>query len=249
MAKIRFKRGTRAQLDSAAGANGLAEGEPYLVTDEGRMAFGLSASTYMFLENTMRTWASGMTVRQWEVVVSPTDGEEYRRTASTGGGTTDPADDTTNYVADSYTRVTALPGGITPYSQAAASGANFANGAVKVATGVIAAGARTQILSVSGRGLICYLGFMKGAANGGRLEVAIDGRSVFDASIQSANSDANVLIGSAGPGGSSFGYAAYYALPEPGIEVKRSLVVHYTPTTTATHASNTVLAHIIREQR
>lgn len=43
---IRIKRGTRAQLDTAAGTNALHEAEPYLITDEGRMAVGLNASTY-----------------------------------------------------------------------------------------------------------------------------------------------------------------------------------------------------------
>ncbi len=43
---IKIKRGTRAQLNAAAAANGLAAGEPYLITDENRLAVGLSASTY-----------------------------------------------------------------------------------------------------------------------------------------------------------------------------------------------------------
>jgi PHD/YefM family antitoxin component YafN of YafNO toxin-antitoxin module len=43
---IRIKRGTRAQLDAAAGTNALNEAEPYLITDEGRVAVGLNASTY-----------------------------------------------------------------------------------------------------------------------------------------------------------------------------------------------------------
>lgn len=43
---IKIKRGTRTQLNAAAAANGLAAGEPYLITDENRLAVGLSASTY-----------------------------------------------------------------------------------------------------------------------------------------------------------------------------------------------------------
>lgn len=46
MAQLRVKRGTRAQLDAAAAASQLREGEPYLITDEGRFAVGLSATTY-----------------------------------------------------------------------------------------------------------------------------------------------------------------------------------------------------------
>ena len=46
MTAIRIKRGTRAQLDSAAGASQLVAGEPYLITDEDRMAVGTSATAY-----------------------------------------------------------------------------------------------------------------------------------------------------------------------------------------------------------
>ncbi|MDD5330207.1 MAG: hypothetical protein PHX38_09395 [Sulfuricella sp.] len=46
MTRIKFKRGTRAQLDAAAAASGLDAGEPYFITDEGRLAIGLSAGTY-----------------------------------------------------------------------------------------------------------------------------------------------------------------------------------------------------------
>jgi hypothetical protein len=46
MSKVFIKRGTRSQLDAAAAAFGLNTGEPYLITDEDRIAVGLSASTY-----------------------------------------------------------------------------------------------------------------------------------------------------------------------------------------------------------
>lgn len=46
MAGLRFKRGTRAQLDAAAGSGLLHAGEPYLVTDEGVMALGLGPGEY-----------------------------------------------------------------------------------------------------------------------------------------------------------------------------------------------------------
>jgi hypothetical protein len=52
MAIIQFKRGTRAQIDTAAGASQLRIAEPYLLTDEGRMALGLAANSYADL--TMR---------------------------------------------------------------------------------------------------------------------------------------------------------------------------------------------------
>lgn len=43
---IKIKRGTRTQLNAAASASGLVQGEPYLITDENRLAVGLSATTY-----------------------------------------------------------------------------------------------------------------------------------------------------------------------------------------------------------
>lgn len=46
MPSVRIKRGTRAQLEAAAAASQLKAGEPYLITDEGRIAAGLSATTY-----------------------------------------------------------------------------------------------------------------------------------------------------------------------------------------------------------
>lgn len=46
MATILLKRGTRAQLEAAALAGQLIVGEPYLITDESRVAVGTSATTY-----------------------------------------------------------------------------------------------------------------------------------------------------------------------------------------------------------
>ncbi len=46
MASLFIKRGTRAQLNAAAAAAQLRQGEPYLITDEARLAIGLTTSTY-----------------------------------------------------------------------------------------------------------------------------------------------------------------------------------------------------------
>lgn len=43
---IQFKRGTKAELDLLASRRGLSEGEPFLLTDEGRVAIATSISTY-----------------------------------------------------------------------------------------------------------------------------------------------------------------------------------------------------------
>lgn len=46
MPAILIKRGTRGQLDAAAAAGQLRQGQEYLITDEGRVAVGTSATTY-----------------------------------------------------------------------------------------------------------------------------------------------------------------------------------------------------------
>lgn len=46
MPSLAHKRGTRAQLDAAAGANGLKTGEVYLLTDEARLTVGTAANAH-----------------------------------------------------------------------------------------------------------------------------------------------------------------------------------------------------------
>ena len=43
---MRQKRGTRAQIDAAAAADGLVQGEVYLITDEGNLAMATGTGTY-----------------------------------------------------------------------------------------------------------------------------------------------------------------------------------------------------------
>ncbi len=52
---IKIKRATRSQLNTAAGLGNLAQGELYLITDEGRVAVGLTDSTYAELGDDMNT--------------------------------------------------------------------------------------------------------------------------------------------------------------------------------------------------
>ena len=56
MALIRFKRGTRAQLDAAAAMGQLHVGEPYLLTDEEIVALGTGTDTYVTLDTV--PWAN-----------------------------------------------------------------------------------------------------------------------------------------------------------------------------------------------
>ena len=60
MASVQIKRGTRAQLDAAASGTALKVGEPYLITDEQKLAVGLSTGSY------------AASMREDQVVVSAT---------------------------------------------------------------------------------------------------------------------------------------------------------------------------------
>ncbi len=62
MVSIRIKRGTRAQLNAAAAASGLAVGEPYLITDENRIAVGLTTSTYEAMAKSSESGGTQITV-------------------------------------------------------------------------------------------------------------------------------------------------------------------------------------------
>lgn len=253
MASIRIKSGTRAQLNAAAAASLLAAREPYFIVNEDRFAVGTSASAYTAFAKeadvaTTRVWASGMTVAQGERVISPLDWEEYRRIAATGSGTTDPADDLTNYIALTYRRVTAL-GQISAITNNA-NPAFFAQGATKVAPGVIAVGTRAEIFSAAGRGSLAYLGFMKATTGGGRLEIVVDGRAIFDDSVSQAASDVHIFMGAPGLGvWGGVNNPAQVALPaDVGVQFRRTVRLYYTPTSTATVA-NTTLAYIMRSER
>jgi len=57
MAILKVKRGTKAQIDAAAVANQLLQGEPYLITDEGRLAVGLTSGTYAAFAKTSEVQA------------------------------------------------------------------------------------------------------------------------------------------------------------------------------------------------
>lgn len=197
--------------------------------------------------STETTWASGMVVETGEKVLSPLDKEVYRRITATGGGAVDPADDVVNYNAASYERVTSLPAP-TSISNGAATSADFANGSTKVLPGIFAVGTRTQILTLTGRGVLAYLGWQKALSGGGRFELIVDGRSIFDGSIQSAANDTTIFVGSANVGvlAGPVYRPAYYAVPGPGIEYRRSVAVWFTPAVSGT-SSNTTLGHITRQ--
>ena len=178
-----------------------------------------------------KTWSSGMTVAQWEAVISPLDGEVYRRKTA-GAGATDPADDTTNYVAVSYSRVTALPAPGTTARTAGGGIGNFANGANKSALNSVPVATRTQILNMSGRGSLLFAAIVSGefTSYSRRLEVVIDGRTVLDVTVSSATSGDYQLFVGAGMAlfdGTNL-FPVYSAIPQIDLPFRRSCSVFLT---------------------
>lgn len=190
-----------------------------------------------------RTWASGMTVRKNEVVKSPADNEDYERITATGSGTTDPADDVTNYVARSYVRTVLLN---PPRFVIARSGgiANSLHGATKVTLGAITVGTRTAVLDVTGRGALDFFGTVKATTGTWRVEVIVDGRAVLDETVTTARGQAQIVVGSSVSTGSV--YVADIALPSPvPVQFRRSLQLYVTPVVTAS-VSTAGAAYILR---
>lgn len=226
MANIRVKRGTRAALNAAAAANGLAAGEPYFITDESRFAIGTSTSSFTaFAKETdvsagPKIWSAGTTYARGETVTSPLDWEDYRRIVATGTDTTDPANDTTKYRAVSYRQILALPVpnlvGLTSYT-APTWGSSAAVSA--------SSNTRTSIFSATGRGLFTSLALYAGTIpSGTRIEVEIDGRVILNVVTTAAMSGANAFLIHAG--GASNQTATADGIT---VEFKRSMNVIVTP--------------------
>lgn len=193
----------------------------------------LIAATYSaILGLTKRTWASGMTVKKNEVVKSPADNEDYERITATGGGTTDPADDITNYVARSYVRTVAIPA----ESYAGGTGAYYGTPWVfPTSTFSAAANARTRILNVTGKGSINTLILFTGvSATSAIFEIVVDGRVVLSHTrTNMPASYAIVLLGRTVPADESAAgsYTMDRPQPEPcPVIFKRSLEVYVTST-------------------
>ena len=75
---FKVKRGTRAQIDAAAAVGGLIAGEPYLITDEGRLAVGLSTTTYSSSAKDVEAIAGeGLVAVDTTAPASPVEGHEW----------------------------------------------------------------------------------------------------------------------------------------------------------------------------
>lgn len=180
-------------------------------------------------------WNSGETVSQWDYRRSPLDGEVYQRKTAAGSGTTDPANDVTNYVAVSYNRPAAIVNA-------------FSDGGLPVVNAILVASnkkflsiapvanTRTLITSVTGKGRIqnlafCYAGAGGRPANGtARIELVLDGRTLFNALFNTGvetNPFAVAVVGDlvfnswASPG-------VYYDIADNPIEFARSFQIFVT---------------------
>lgn len=191
-----------------------------------------------------RTWASGMTVKKNEIVKSPADNEDYERITATGGGTTDPADDTTNYVARSYRRTISLPAVTASSLLDAVTTTSVAMGATRINTPAVAVGVRGNVLSITGRGNIDYLLLNKSASSSMLIEIVCDGRTIYSQNpgLNNVNS-AVVPIGMLGPS-SDHSVLFRYAIFDPlGVEFRRSFEVFVTPVTAALTTSSVLAYH------
>lgn len=193
-----------------------------------------------------KLWVSGESVDQWDYRKSPLDGETYQRKTATGSGTTDPADDGTNYLAKSFTRVSALPAG-----QVNASSSNLITqafrGMTRATVGAISAGVRTSALNISGRGVVDFLGVVRGNTGNMRVEIIADGRTVLDeTTVTGASTESIVYIGNLGWDG--INSLHLYGIPTPGaLPFRRSLQVYFTAVSTAA-GSNCGIGYYVRSQ-
>lgn len=190
--------------------------------------------------NSIKLWASGVSVAKWETVKSPLDGELYTRKTATGSGTVDPADDITNYFAASFERCGAMlvkPTASFLGNGGQANNSSYAYGIPRVQPGTISIGTRTMIYSQTGRGALTFLGlYSYPGTRTWRVEVIIDGRSVHDASYSStATNSVCTLIGNVVsgivPGGSAVSQEGFGYQDSLGPLFRRSLQIYVTPTT------------------
>ncbi|MBF9263401.1 hypothetical protein [Paracidovorax cattleyae] len=186
-------------------------------------------------------WTAAATIEQGGLVLSPADREVYRRIAATGASATDPADDLTNYVAASYTRTTSLPAGYSvamPYPDQVI-------GITKTAQANIAQAARTQVLTVTGRGQLLHVGNFRSANSGetagSRVEIWADGRKLVEWEATAAGPHYVCHLGNGIRSGD-------YLLAMAGAPVvfRRSVAIWLTPTYRAWTGSTEYVGYSLR---
>lgn len=210
------------------------------------MGFDLMSNFTQFIGGgSVKLWSSGETVLKWDYRKSPIDGEIYQRITATGSGTTDPADDVTNYVAVTYPRATARPATST---REIATNSNGIIASVYVTVAAISAGVRTKILAATGRGSCSFLAWQAnmGTANG-RLEIVVDGRTIYDATQTMGAAPTHqwcqIPVGSLiNAGAATFNFLA---IPDGApLVFRRTFDVWFTPS--ATTSAGNQLWHAVR---
>lgn len=172
-------------------------------------------------------WSSGLTVSQGQTVRSPADFELYTRSAATGSGSTDPADDVANYFGASYERTTGILASNTTKGLGGTFSTIFATFTV-ASLPVVGAGVRTLAFSLSGRGVLSGLAVTRGgSADTMRVELIVDGRTIYNV-VQSYGASAVWL----GPGISFDTSSGVIGLTSDAIQFRRSVAVYVTPTVT-----------------
>lgn len=198
-----------------------------------------------------KLWASGETVIQWDYRKSAIDGETYQRITATGSGVTDPADDATNYAAKSYRRVTALPVRSKYVLNQYNDPQYWATNATKTTPASISAGARTQLLSLTGRGRLEFAALMIVAGTPGntRVEVLCDGRAILDTTVSAFTTGEGVVLAGVALDAwiTSANSRDYTVAPLEAAAFRRSLQVWMTPTN-ALASPNARLAYMFSSE-
>ncbi len=188
-------------------------------------------------------WVSGAAQQAaWQWVTSPADKEVYQRISATNSSTTDPADDVTNYVARTYERTDAISG----IGMLAAAGSinNACQGATKSVFGALGVGARTSVLSVTGRGCLDYLALAKGAGGTMLIEVIVDGRTVLARTDTHSTTLWLLALGMASGNGATTNWFTEARFDPAGVHFRRSLQVYVTNVATDSAASAGIAHHI-----
>lgn len=126
-------------------------------------------------------WVSGATVERYSYVISPLDLEVYQRKTATGSGSTDPANDLTNYRAASYNRPAVISNAWS--SGALTNASNVFATYTRVVSPTLSTSVKTTLLSITGGGSLQWSAISsRGVANTSVFEVVLDGRTLYSAS-------------------------------------------------------------------
>lgn len=168
-------------------------------------------------------WVAGFH-RRGEVSMSTVDGEIYQKITADSNDTTDPANDTTNYLSRSYQRTTSFEDtSYRPPQNGVLRGTTFGS--------TLTLNTRTRVLNLTGRGKLTMLILRCSSVNGQvnlRYEVLVDGRSILDLSTSDSGSRGPVLLAAFSGFDSS---SNPLLVPSPvGVQFRRGVEVYFTLT-------------------